>query len=186
MNRRQQVRRKRAKLGGLTSIGPMVCGGEGTSIPWCTMCCAGVATTGNTWMVIAAWYSLALTIVPIAAWLGVCGCESSVESGKVRWVIERVVMLGAWYGWPEMFSYIGKSFTLRVGGKTGFLFCVQGPRSAGCAKHFEAICWLSSRRHSLDWYMPFPLATLFHWNWKWYAFTPSPEYFSSKSFRFVV
>ena len=80
-------RQKGKKLGGLTSIGPLKFSGESTSIPRSALSREVVATSGNTCRLIAAWPCLALAMVPIAAWLGVCGCGSRVGSCKVAWII---------------------------------------------------------------------------------------------------
>ena len=90
MNRiRRAMRKGKTKLGGLTSIGPLKCGAElpCESIPRSALCRPVVATTGNTGMLIATWCGLALTIVPITAWLGICGGVFCVGSCKVWWII---------------------------------------------------------------------------------------------------
>jgi len=43
----------------------------------------------------------------------------------------------------------------------------QDGLSAGYAKDFEALNWLSSWRQFAGWYISFPLVTHFGWNSKW-------------------
>jgi len=54
---------KRERQRGLTSTGPMVCILERANIARGTLCCAVVATTGNTYIVTGTGYCLVLSMV---------------------------------------------------------------------------------------------------------------------------